>query len=608
MQDKIIANKEHMNIVIAGHVDHGKSTVIGRLLADTDSLPQGKLDSIRAYCQKNSRPFEYAFLLDALKDEQSQGITIDSARVFFKTDSRYYIIIDAPGHIEFLKNMVSGASRAEAALLVIDAYEGIKENSRRHCFMISMLGIRQIVVLINKMDLVSYDECHYNDIVSQYKKFLKEIEVDPVCFIPVSGREGDNIAFQSENTPWYRGITLLAVLDGLKTEAKEYDKPLRMPVQDIYKFTNYNDNRRIVAGTIETGSLSEGDTVIFYPSGKRSRVLSIESFNTPPIKKADAGNAIGFTLEEQIYVSRGEVATNSLEEKPKISSRFRANLFWLSKVPLAIGKEYIFKLCTARLKAKVEEIIRVIDASDLSYKKENNRFVERHGVAECIIKLNKAAAFDENQQNKTLSRFVLVEDFDIRGGGIITEALEDKQEWLRHKVMLRNYKWERSRISREERAERYNQKATLIMITGKRGAGKKPVAKHLEAKLFSEGKIVYFIGIGNILYGVDADIKGKDNNRHKYRQEHIRRLSEVAHLMLDSGIILIVTAVELTQEDMEIIKVTVDPDNIVTVWLGDEVSTNISCDICIDGRLDQKEAAIRIKETLIDRGVIYKPW
>ncbi|RMG21188.1 MAG: GTP-binding protein, partial [Methanobacteriota archaeon] len=263
-----LSEREQMNIVIAGHVDHGKSTIIGRLLADTNSLPEGKLEQVQEMCRRTSRPFEYAFLLDALKDEQSQGITIDSARIFFKTKKRHYLIIDAPGHIEFLKNMVTGASHAEAALLVIDANEGVQENSRRHGYMISMLGIKQIVVLVNKMDLVKYDQKRFEDIKKEYTAFLKEIKVDPKTFIPVSGREGDNIASNSPKMPWYTGDTVLSILDSFEKEKQPIDRPFRMPVQDVYKFTKGGDDRRIVAGTVESGRLRVGDEVVFYPSGK----------------------------------------------------------------------------------------------------------------------------------------------------------------------------------------------------------------------------------------------------------------------------------------------------------------------------------------------------
>ena len=214
-----LVNKQDMNIVIVGHVDRGKSTVIGRLLADTNSLPEGKLEQVKETCRRNSKPFEYAFLLDALKDEQAQGITIDTARCFFQTERRNYIIIDAPGHIEFLKNMITGASRAEAALLVIDASEGIQENSRRHGYMLSMLGIKQVCVLVNKMDLIGYSEKPFRRIEKQYRRFLKKVDVEPLCFIPISAREGDNVANHSGKMPWYRGKNVLEVLDLVRKRA-----------------------------------------------------------------------------------------------------------------------------------------------------------------------------------------------------------------------------------------------------------------------------------------------------------------------------------------------------------------------------------------------------
>ena len=250
--------EQDLNLVIAGHVDHGKSTIIGRMLADTDSLPEGKLEQVKETCRKNSKPFEYAFLLDALKDEQAQGITIDSARVFFQTDMRQYIILDAPGHIEFLKNMVTGAARAEAALLVIDASEGVRENSRRHGYMLSMLGIKQIAVVVNKMDLVDYDQDTYQKIVEEYTDFLAEIGLEAETFIPVSGMLGDNVAAQSDKMDWYHGQTVLEQLDSFENEALPHNKPFRMPVQDVYKFTKGGDDRRIVAGTVEAGEMNVG--------------------------------------------------------------------------------------------------------------------------------------------------------------------------------------------------------------------------------------------------------------------------------------------------------------------------------------------------------------
>ena len=282
--------RQQMNIVVVGHVDHGKSTVIGRLLADTGSLPEGKLEQVKATCERHSKPFEYAFMLDALKDEQTQGITIDSARCFFKSDKRDYIIIDAPGHIEFLKNMISGAARAEAAVLVIDANEGIQENSRRHGYMVSMLGIRQVIVCVNKMDLVGYSEQVYNNIVTQFTRFLSKVNIVPKTFIPISAREGDNMVEVSDRMPWYAGSSLLETIDAFEKEKPDIDKPFRFPVQDIYKFTAHGDDRRIIAGRVQSGTVNAGDKVIFLPSGKKSTIASIEGFNIKPKPKLCAGN------------------------------------------------------------------------------------------------------------------------------------------------------------------------------------------------------------------------------------------------------------------------------------------------------------------------------
>ncbi len=596
--------RENMNIVIVGHVDHGKSTIIGRLLADTNSLPQGKLEQVRESCRRNSKPFEYAFLLDALKDEQKQGITIDSARCFFKTKKRNYIIIDAPGHIEFLKNMITGASRAEAALLVIDAKEGVQENSRRHGYMLSMLGIKQVSVIVNKMDLVEYNEKVFNDIVDTYKSFLKKIHLDAEVFIPVSGTLGDNIALKSKNLKWYKGPTVLSILDQFKSSKPSDKKPFRMPVQGVYKFTNNGDSRRIIAGTIDSGLISVGDEIVFYPSGKKSKVESIEEFNQDIKYSAQSGEATGFTLKEQIYVKRGEVAALHKEKKPNITTRIKVNLFWLSKSPMIKKKEYTLKIGTAKVAAIVEEITSVIDASNLKYEKKNK--IERHEVGECILKLSNDIAFDLANEIIESSRFVIVDNYEISGGGIILEALEDKQSWIREKVLLRNYKWELSELTNEERAERYNQKSTLVLITGTKDIGKKRLAKTLECHLFKEGKIVYFLGIGNILYGVDADIKGK--NDKKSREEHLRRLAEVSNILLDAGVILIVTAIELTQDDLELIKASVNSDKIETVWLGEKVTSDILFDLHIQEISSEIDAVNKIKKLLQDKGIIFKPW
>ena len=594
---------ENMNIVIVGHVDHGKSTIVGRLLSDTGSLPDGKLDAVKKFCELNSRPFEYAFLLDALKDEQAQGITIDAARVFFKTKKRNYIILDAPGHIEFLKNMITGAAKAEAALLVIDAHEGVQENSRRHGYMLSMLGIKQVAVLVNKMDLVQYAEEPFNKIVAEYTAFLDQFNLKPSHFIPVSGFQGQNITVKSEKMAWYKSSPILDVLDGFSKSAPAEQQPFRMPVQDVYKFTNLGDNRRVVAGTIAAGQVSVGDDIVFLPSGKKSKVKSIERFNDAPATTSQKGEAIGFTLEEQIYITRGELAVRKEQKSAQVTTRLKTSIFWLGQEPLRPGKEYFLKLGTSKTTVYLESVLRAINASNLEV--EQKETIERHEVGECILKLAKPVAFDLSDEIESTSRFVLVDNYDIAGGGIIREALSDKQSWARDIVHERDYKWEKGKIVPMQRAERYSQRPAMIIITGKKDTGKKTLARMLESQLFSEGKIVYFLGMGNIVYGLDADIREK--GKIEMRSEHLRRVAEVGHILLDAGIILILTAIELNQDELELIKTHVNPDFIETVWIGDQITTDISPDIHIPSEIDMERDVSKIKSYLQNNNIIFRP-
>jgi bifunctional enzyme CysN/CysC len=597
------ARLERMPIVVTGHVDHGKSTIVGRLLADTGSLPQGKLEAVRANCERNAKPFEYAFLLDALKDEQAQGITIDSARVFFKSARRHYIIIDAPGHIEFLKNMVTGAARAHAALLVIDAREGIRENSRRHGYLLSMLGIRQLAVVVNKMDLVGFDRQVFESIRTEYTAFLRQLNVQPSGYIPVSGFHGDNIAARSQAMPWYEGPTVLEMLDGFVSEQPAVSQPFRMPVQGVYKFTQQSDDRRIVAGTIDTGRVQPGDEVVFYPSGKKSRVRSIEAFNRPPQHQATASQSTGFTLEEQIYVTRGELAARAGEPSPLVSTSVRVNLFWLGRSPLAPGKDYTLKLGAARVRARLQQVHRVIDASELATTDDKER-VERHEVADCTLTLDRPLAFDLAENLAATGRFVIVDNFEISGGGIVRESVPDGQTSARDKVLRRNLKWAAGGVGEERRAERLSQRAALILITGDRIADRKRLGRELEGRLFDEGRFVYFLAIGNLLYGVDADLERQD----EHRAEHVRRFSEVANILLDAGLIVIATAIGLTQHEVDLIATTVGAGRVSSAWIGDQVTTNLHADLVVTETEAAEEGVSRLKELLQEKGVIYRPW
>ncbi|MFN0117099.1 MAG: GTP-binding protein [Elusimicrobiota bacterium] len=533
---KDVQLREHMNIVITGHVDHGKSTVVGRLLADTNSFPEGKLESVRKECERTGKPFEYAFLLDALSDEQDQGITIDTARCFFKTEKRDYIIIDAPGHIEFLKNMISGAARAEAAVLVIDAKEGVRENSRRHGYILSMLGIKQVIICVNKMDLVNYDETHFKNIEKEFRGFLSSIgAISPSLFIPISAVNGDNLATKSKKMPWYSGPSLLIALDAFTKAPPKSDRPFRMPVQAVYKFVSQGDDRRIIAGRIEAGKVKVGDRVTFHPSNKTALVKSIERFNAPPRTEIDAGWSTGLTLSEEIYVTRGELM--SLDNHlPQVSTRFRANMIWLGKTPFIKGKDYKLKIHTQSQPVQIYKINKVIDASEAGSQLEKDH-VGRHDVADVILETRQSIAFDSITDEESTGRFVIVDGYDIAGGGIIIGAEKDNQEEFRAEAKLRDFHWIKGGVSREARAQKFKHQPALIMIVGKAGVGKHSYAREIEKSLFEKGMSAYMLDGSNVLLGVDSDLVWVESTQ----QELVRRFAEVSHLFLDAGHIVIST-------------------------------------------------------------------
>ncbi len=566
---------EQMSIVVIGHVDHGKSTVIGRLLADTDSLPQGKLEMVRRQCRENSRPFEYAFLLDALKDEQAQGITIDSARCFFHSDKREYIIIDAPGHIEFLKNMISGAARAEAGLLVIDAKEGVQENSRRHGYLVSMLGIKQLAICVNKMDLVDYDQGVFEAIREEFTDFLRRVGIEPSAFIPVSGREGDNVVGPSPNTPWYDGLSVLNMLDSFPKEAPPIDQPLRFPVQDIYKFTADGDDRRIVAGRIETGSVVTGDEVIFLPSGKKSRIASIEEFNRPTADVASAGQSIGFTLAEQIYIRPGELMCKADQPTASTTSKIKANIFWLSHQPMVKGRRYKMKLANTRAAVWLTDVTNVLDASDLTTTKRQQ--IERHDVAECTLETLRPVACDKAIDIPQTGRFVIIDNHEIVGGGVVLDAIEQTNTLAEQHVREREKAWDRSAITTGMRGGRYYQRSAMVLICGPAGAGKKDLAKALEDYLFNNGRFVYYLGVSNSLLGIDSDMQLSEE-----RDEYLRRIGEISHLFTDAGMIFITSVSDMDDHELDLIDTLNKPSELLVVNVGENRLSRRKADLQID--------------------------
>jgi bifunctional enzyme CysN/CysC len=516
-----------LRIVIVGHVDHGKSTLVGRLLHDTGSLPDGKFEQIQAVCQRRGMPFEWAFLMDALQAERDQNITIDVSQIWFRSATRSYVIIDAPGHKEFLKNMVTGAADADAALLLIAANEGVQEQSKRHAYLLSMLGVDQVIVLINKMDLVDFSESVYRQIEEEYRDFLGKLGIQPLRFIPIAAREGLNLVEPLNGVAkWYSGPTLMRALDRLPPPAAEADGPLRFAVQDVYRF----DERRIVAGRIESGTLRVGDYIVFSPNNKSSNVASIERWNAPIKDSASAGESIGVTLTDPIFVERGHIGSHDTKT-PIETNRFRARLFWMGDRPLSIGRRYKVKLLSQEVECQLVSVDRVIDATSLDTFSGLRLSVVKNEVAEVTIQARSPLVMDNHEKVATSGRFVIVDHQDVAGGGIIFGGTYVHRE----PVQSTNIFWSEGTIDHRIRTERNGHRGMVVWLTGLSGSGKSTLAHALETNLFSRHMQVYVLDGDNIRHGLNSNLGFSPQDR----VENIRRVAEVARLMADAGLIVI---------------------------------------------------------------------
>lgn len=540
MQKLASAPRDLLKIVIVGHVDHGKSTLVGRLFHDTGSLPTGKLESIKAMCERRGMPFEWAFLMDSLQAERDQGITIDTSQIWFKTKKRDYVIIDAPGHKEFLKNMVTGAAASDAALLVIDAAEGVAEQSRRHGYLLHLLGVRQVAVAVNKMDLIGYDAARFQAIETEYRAYLAGIGVDVRFMVPISAREGDNIADRSNAMDWYEGPTVVDALDSFTSITRPVDQPLRLPIQDVYKF----DHRRILVGRIEQGRLSVGDRLLFSPSNKTAVVRSIEAWNVPeqPVH-ARAGQSVGITLDEQIFVERGEIASH-VENPPVETDVFRGHVFWLGREPLKVGQRLKLKLATNEVPIKIDRIERVVDTGDLSSKQSDH--VERNAVAEVVIRADRLIALDPFDYSSRTGRFVLVDGYDAAGGGIVSMEGYADQRGLVTKRSTNIVKVDHV-ITDHDRAKRNGHKGGVLWFTGLSGAGKSTIAIEVEKRLFNKGYQVYVLDGDNVRHGLNANLGFAPEDR----AENIRRVGEVSALFARAGMLSITSFISPYRSDRE---------------------------------------------------------
>lgn len=553
------APTEQLKIVIVGHVDHGKSTFVGRLFHDTGSLPEGKLEQLQAIAARRGVPFEWANLMDALQSERDQNITIDTAQIWFSTAKRQYVIIDAPGHKEFLKNMVTGASNAEAALLLIDAHEGIQEQSRRHGYLLNLLGIRQIAVLVNKMDLQDYSQERFEAIERDYRKFLVSIGVTPKCFIPIAAKHGDNIASLSPAMPWWKGPTVVGILDEFEVAPPPANQSLRFPIQDVYRF----DERRILAGRVESGSIKVGDRVVFSPTNKVSTVKTIERWNAPSRDNANAGESVGITLTEQIFVERG--AVGALESDPPYElNRFKARLFWLGRSPFKKGQRYKLKLATQEVECEIESIDRVIDSSTLETlsRKEKELFIGRNEVAELTLKTRRPIAFDAHADLVSTGRFVIVDGLEVSGGGIIAAGNYPRRS-ADPALKSENLYWSHGKVTPEQRAARNGHRGYIVWLTGLSGSGKSTLAMELERALFNLGKNAFVLDGDNIRHGLCSNLAFSPQDR----KENIRRVGEVAKLFVEAGFICITAFISPYREDRDMVRNMLKEGQFVEVFV-----------------------------------------
>jgi thioredoxin-dependent adenylylsulfate APS reductase len=405
-----------VRIVIVGHVDHGKSTLIGRLLHETGSLPDGKLASLKAISARRGMPFEWSFLLDSLQTERDQGITIDTSQIRFRTATRDILLIDAPGHAEFLRNMITGAAQADAAILIIDAIEGVRDQTRRHGYLLHLLGVRQVAVVVNKMDRVDYDAGRFHDIEREITAYLTDLGVTPTAVIPISARQGDGVALRSANIAWHEGPTVLEALDQFSPALYPQDLNLRLPVQAVYKF----DDRRIIAGHVESGRIAVGDEVRIMPGAKFAIVKSIEAWpvsdESHSPREASAGQSIGITLDRELFVERGNVVSTTAA--PGSAGRsVRARVFWLDQTPLSVGTAILARLGTAESHGVVSKIDKAVDPGQLAPQAATT--IGQNHVGEIELSLVQPLAGDAHTENPFTGRVVLERDGRIAGGGLI---------------------------------------------------------------------------------------------------------------------------------------------------------------------------------------------
>jgi len=550
--------KSMLRFITCGSVDDGKSTLIGRLLWDSKMVFEDQLASLKVDSKKvgtQGEEIDYALLLDGLQAEREQGITIDVAYRFFSTDKRKFIVADTPGHEQYTRNMVTGASTADLAIILIDARKGVLTQTRRHSYLASLVGIRKVVVAINKMDLVDFSETTFLKIKKDYAEFAKDLGFDEICCIPLSALEGDNIIARSSRTPWYQGLQLMDYLETVSLTDNYLNKPFRMRVQWVNR---PNLDFRGFSGTIASGMVQPGDTIVVPSSGQTSKVARIVTMDGD-LEEAIAGQAVTITLEDEIDCSRGDMFSCP-DQRPSYADQFEAHLVWMHEEPLLPGRSYLIKAGSATAPANVSALKYKINVNSLQ--REPGKTLELNEVGICNISLTKPISFDPYQGNRNTGNFILIDRFTNAtvGAGMIDFPLR----------RATNIHWQSIDINKQSRAELNEQSPKVLWFTGLSGAGKSTIANLVEKKLHSLGKHTYLLDGDNVRHGLNRDLGFTDADR----VENIRRIAETAKLFVDAGLIVLTSFISPFKSERHLARELLDKEEFI------EIFVNTSLEIC----------------------------
>jgi len=560
---KIHESKSMLRFITCGSVDDGKSTLIGRLLYESKALFEDQLDAAEADSKKwgtQGSEIDFALLVDGLAAEREQSITIDVAYRFFATDKRKFIVADTPGHVQYTRNMVTGASTCDVAIVLCDARQGILAQTRRHSYLASLLGIRNVVLAVNKMDLQNYDEDVFNKIVDEYKTFASDLRFENITAIPLSALHGDNIVAKGTNTPWYHGTTLLSYLETVKVDTDIMrEAPFRMPVQWVNR---PNLDFRGFAGTVASGEIRPGDNIRVQPSGKTSSIKDIIT-QDGELEKAVAGQSVTLTLTDEIDISRGDVISTT-DQPASSADQFETTIVWMDEEPLLPGRPYLLKVGAQTIPATVTTIKHEINVDSLEHVAAKQ--LELNAIAVCNINTDQAIAFDAYEDNREMGGFILIDRITNAtvGAGMLHFALRRSD----------NIHMQAVDVDKQKRSELKSQKACVVWFTGLSGAGKSTVANIVEKKLAAMGQHTYLLDGDNVRHGLNKDLGFTDADR----VENIRRIGEVAGLMVDSGLIVLTAFISPFRSERALARSLVDDGEFMEVFVETPLSVAESRD------------------------------